>query len=351
MKVCKKMVTMVLVCAIFVSGLMFIPTNVQAATQKEVQRKITAYEKQLKQLKSTYKKQLKKEKKQRRGGVSIYGEVISRNPMIIRNLDGSYYWVENCKYLTDAWVYAGGTVKLTGKYKTYNGIYTCAVCNSMKVSNASVKTKQKIEKINKKITKCKRALKDKYTLFDTEIKVGQKQTLDGSWKYLGFYNTLSWKSSDNSIASIDQKGRLTAKKAGKVTISVKASASEITTKQTYTIMGEPTSVTLSEQEVTMHTEYNYHVALKVITNPAKSVVKSMVWSSSDPNVATVTQDGDVYSAGAGKCTITVVVNGKLSATCQVTVEQDESEIIDDTPLDYPDFNDPDDEWTYEYESY
>ncbi len=60
--------------------------------------------------------------------------------------------------------------------------------------------------------------------------------------------------------------------------------------------------------------------LKMAISPAKADDKSVVWSTSNPKVATVSQTGVVKAKGKGTCIISVITNeGKKKATCKVTV--------------------------------
>ena len=60
--------------------------------------------------------------------------------------------------------------------------------------------------------------------------------------------------------------------------------------------------------------------LKISIAPAKADDKRVVWSTSNPKVATVSQAGIVKAKGKGTCVISVITNdGKKKATCKVTV--------------------------------
>lgn len=89
--------------------------------------------------------------------------------------------------------------------------------------------------------------------------------------------------------------------------------------------GVVTEVTLDKSAVTT-TLGAGAIALKATTAPAGYGV---VWSSSDPTVATVDTNGNVTAVGVGEATITATMSGQ-SATCVVTVE-------DVAPVDVVDF--------------
>ena len=72
--------------------------NAQAITKAQVNKKITTLKKQVKSLEKRVAAAKKIEMKEGKGTVSVWGTIISRNPIILyENLFGveTYYWVEN----------------------------------------------------------------------------------------------------------------------------------------------------------------------------------------------------------------------------------------------------------------
>lgn len=64
-------------------------------------------------------------------------------------------------------------------------------------------------------------------------------------------------------------------------------------------------------------------SLSVSISPSDAYNKSVIWSSSDENIATVNQIGDVEAHNLGSCIITVTtVDGGLSAQCSITVDEE-----------------------------
>ena len=76
-----------------------------------------------------------------------------------------------------------------------------------------------------------------------------------------------------------------------------------------------TGVSLSQTSVSL--EVGASVNLTATVSPSNATDKSVVWSSSNPGVATVS-GGAVTAVSAGEATITASAGGK-SATCKVTV--------------------------------
>lgn len=221
---------MVLLCLVFVLGL-GLNVNMktaQAVTKKQVKTKISTLKKDIKSLKKQYNKTVAQEKKQRNGVTSIFGDVISFNPFVVYDtITKSYYWVTNPNKMSRFLYTASGSLKLTGKYKKYEG-HTCAVGRAVSVSRKAPKIKEKIEKKQQALSENQNSLKDRVDFAKSTfvLTAGTKESLDWSWRYSGKYNNLKWKSSKPNIASVNSYGMVAAKKVGTVTISVTSSLSK-----------------------------------------------------------------------------------------------------------------------------
>lgn len=223
-----------------------------ALSQPQVNKKIATLQKKIKNLKSKKNKELKKEKKQKRGTISIIGTIISTNPLIVQSSFGnSYYWIKNAKNMDFLITYASGYVKKTGKTKNYSAggyTYTCTVVNAVKVSSKSYTYQRKINAKKKQLTTYKRVKKDYFIPKSATIVEGTEKKIKGDWKYNGKYNTKSFKSSNTSIVSVDENGILSAKKAGKATITATTGISK--RKKTCTITVTPKINNLSFEQKT-----------------------------------------------------------------------------------------------------
>ena len=134
--------------------------------------------------------------------------------------------------------------------------------------------------------------------------------------------TLTWKSSNTNVATVDQEGKVTAVKEGVATITVttvngRRAECKITVNKPSenipieSVSLDKTTLTLEEQEAE---------TLVATINPSDTTDdKTLTWKSSNPEVATVDNNGKVTAVKDGTTTITVTtVNGK-EATCTVTV--------------------------------
>ncbi len=127
--------------------------------------------------------------------------------------------------------------------------------------------------------------------------------------------TVSWSSSDATIASVDQNGRVTALKSGSATIMAKAGEKSATCSVTITTPVE--SVSLDRTSVNL--EEGQTTTLVATINPNDADDKTVTWTTSNASVATVT-NGVVTAIAEGVATITASVGGK-SATCSITVSK------------------------------
>lgn len=139
--------------------------------------------------------------------------------------------------------------------------------------------------------------------------------------------SISWSSSDNSIASVSN-GLVTTLKAGTAIITAKAG--EFTATCTVTVKAKyipVTSISLDKTSATL-TEGESLTLLATIA-PDNATNKTIVWSSSDNAIATVA-DGLVTTWKAGEVVITAQADD-CKATCTLTVKAKENQDNPDTP--------------------
>ena len=88
---------------------------------------------------------------------------------------------------------------------------------------------------------------------------------------------------------------------------------------TITHIHKVTSVELDKEEIYLYA-LGSTTALSVTVNPLDAVEKSVTWSSSDPLIVSVDQDGIVTAVSVGSATITVTsIDGSFTASALVTV--------------------------------
>lgn len=77
------------------------------------------------------------------------------------------------------------------------------------------------------------------------------------------------------------------------------------------------SISLSKTSLTMLPDVSY--TLETVITPANATELTFTWSSSNPAVATVNQNGKITAIADGTATITVVATGGATAQCEVKV--------------------------------
>ncbi len=109
---------------------------------------------------------------------------------------------------------------------------------------------------------------------------------------------------------------------GTHTISVRSDADE--TRTVTLVVGiEVVSITLDKTEAVM--KKGSSLGLKASISPDEATVKTVMWSSSDANVASVDSNGIVTAVNGGTTTITAE-SGCVTATCNITVIVDVTDI-------------------------
>ena len=160
---------------------------------------------------------------------------------------------------------------------------------------------------------------DNITLNKSEMTlgVGQMYTLQSTLTPSNSATYQQWTSSDKTVAVVNDKGRVTGKKVGTATITVKTTNGHTATC-VVTVKKAPTSVALDKTSVTL--AVGMKETLTATLTPTNSATYC-AWSSSDETVATVTSGGVVTAKKAGMATITVKTTNDKTATCTVTVKK------------------------------
>ena len=154
-------------------------------------------------------------------------------------------------------------------------------------------------------------------LFDAEsyeMSVGQELPLPLTISPEGANEALTWASSDEAAATVDENGVVTAHSGGSVTITV--SGQKVSASCTVNISVPAESIVLNSSEQSLIVGQS--VQLAAVVMPENASDKTVIWASSDENVATVDENGMVHTKTAGAVTITASCGG-ISAECQITV--------------------------------
>ena len=132
--------------------------------------------------------------------------------------------------------------------------------------------------------------------------------------------SVTWKSSNTSVATVDQNGLVTAKKAGTVTVTCTAQ-DKSGVKATCAVTVMPVSVDsleLNAYDITIYVGQSY--PLQAIITPANASDKRTTWNITGLLYASVDRNGVVTGHLPGVAQVICRV-GDLKATCRVTVEE------------------------------
>ncbi|MCD7729713.1 MAG: Ig-like domain-containing protein [Clostridia bacterium] len=152
---------------------------------------------------------------------------------------------------------------------------------------------------------------------NSEVKVGSTIDLTANLTAISSYTSIEWSSSDTAVATVSAdasdvtKATLSGVKAGEVTITVTVDGTytatyTVTVKDVLEISGDSSVVAGST------------LTLKALLNGTEISSSDVTWSSSDTDVATVS-DGVVTGVAAGTAKITATSSSGATATLEVTV--------------------------------
>ena len=153
------------------------------------------------------------------------------------------------------------------------------------------------------------------------MEVGTKETLKPVFKPADASNqTVSWKSSDTSIATVSTSGVVTAKKLGTATITVTTADGNFKKTCKVEVVKKVKSVELNKASAVLY--LGKTLTLKATVTPAGATNPAVTFSSSDTKVAKVSSKGVVTPVAPGTATITVKTqDGGFKDTCKVTVKK------------------------------
>ena len=155
------------------------------------------------------------------------------------------------------------------------------------------------------------------------LKQGTSHTLVATVKPSNATNkAVTWSSDNDAVASVSNKGVVEAKTVGNATITVTTEDGGHTATCEVSVTAEDvvlTGITISPSETTLEVDKETTLSLTFV--PITATHKGVKWSSSDPKIATVDEQGKVKGIAAGEATI-IAVSEKYESvtnTCKVTV--------------------------------
>ncbi len=134
--------------------------------------------------------------------------------------------------------------------------------------------------------------------------------------------TMKWTSSNPAVVEVENttayENLLTAKSSGSATIFAETNDGGFIAYCNVKVLQPVTGITLSNTEITVRKGTEFY--LNAVCAPDTADDKTIVWSTSDAQVATVSSDGKVITVGVGQCIITATnPASKQEASCTVVV--------------------------------
>ena len=151
--------------------------------------------------------------------------------------------------------------------------------------------------------------------------------------------TIEWTSSDESVATVDETGTVTAVAAGEANVTASVKDADIAASTHIKVVVTPTGVAAPESiDLVTNGENTKDLDAKLV--PADATDVKLAYESSDESVATVDETGKVTAVVNGECTITTYVTAKTkdaeaSELSAVVVEAADSEEVDDSVATMP----------------
>lgn len=129
---------------------------------------------------------------------------------------------------------------------------------------------------------------------------------------------LTYKSSAKNVVTVSSRGILTAKNAGTAKITVSAadgSGAKAVCRVTVTPKTEVTLVTLDRTSLSM--KPGESIRLTASASPADAKDKTITWSSTNPAVVSVRNDGTVTAVGEGIAQVRAAAPNGIYAACSI----------------------------------
>ena len=143
---------------------------------------------------------------------------------------------------------------------------------------------------------------------------------------------VTWKSSDENVATVDEKGKVTAVGNGTATITATSVSGNYTATVAVTVKipVEIEKISIEAEKETL-TKIGESTELKVKIEPENADAQKLIWKSDNEMVAAVDENGKVTAIGNGMAIITVTTEyGKNTASIIITVKIPDKPVINKT---------------------
>ena len=164
------------------------------------------------------------------------------------------------------------------------------------------------------------------TISSPHLSIGKLTLTEGDTEQLtatvypnGADKTVTWTTSNESVAKVSSEGLVTAQKAGTATITCHAKNNKTASCEVTVNAAEVpiSSLKLSQTSLSLFVGGTATLTAEVNSD---ATTKTVTWSVSEGTAVTVDQTGKVTAVAAGDATITAKA-GEKTATCTVTVSK------------------------------
>ena len=132
--------------------------------------------------------------------------------------------------------------------------------------------------------------------------------------------SFSWKSSNPKIATVSKDGIVTGIKAGTVKITVTSEDKNYTASATIKVIGKSVKIkSLSLNKTKLSLKKGKSFQIKATIKPSNATNKTLKYTSSNKNIASVSSKGKITAKKPGKCVITVKTTDGSGLTKKITV--------------------------------
>lgn len=128
--------------------------------------------------------------------------------------------------------------------------------------------------------------------------------------------TITYASSDESVAAVDAAGNVTTVAAGEADVTAEIAGNGLMATCHVVVTPAVEALYLSDDAVTLGTGDD--ATLTLYAEPEEVDVSAAVWTSSDESIAAVDEEGTVTAVAEGEATVTATLGG-MEAVCEVTV--------------------------------
>ena len=143
---------------------------------------------------------------------------------------------------------------------------------------------------------------------------------------------VTWQSSDEKVATVDENGKVTAVGNGTATITATSVSGSYTATVSVTVKipVEIQKLTIEAEKETL-TKIGESTELKVKIEPENADLQKLIWKSHNEKIAIVNENGKVTAVGSGTAEITVTTeDGKITASIMITVKVPDEPTINKT---------------------